>query len=694
MYDLKFSEEEILKAFSVQEVITTNLKKLKKTFKTDCMSYFDHVIDNGLHQIIDTIYLTNVDDGGRMRISSPNSIPKPGDTPPVTVSYFKLPVEHMANITTHIKIKNIDPNELYVFLENLSMCYNAQIVPMTRAEEKLYDANKIYDDLKSFIEMVSGPNIFTKLKNKTLLRSGYINTNNALDEKRNAVDIASWLMPTGKVTTPADNASLNKKIEKYDGLGYIETVYEEDNHRLGIIKYTSKSYYGTPRLRKLVLLNHADALFNYMDAGKLVIINKHSSYEHNGTTIIKSALLGKILFTDESTVMPESRVLDYMVEHVTGTDTHMLDDSQVKLFVKKCVESDLRKKSEEMEKTILSKKLKEKISSLNSGKEILLNNMNISNNQIIYEKQVLKRTDSARWVPSFLNDLIHYYSFDDINFDAVFNKFISECSATNSSGIIGDVAFKIIYKELTNKINIINTTTYVNGKRINKIEIQDCLRRAICYTNQKDFDEFLENVSTCSLKFHRYLQTGVEYEVHGLRHTEGFHFKLPLERKKNIMYIVLGEHEYKVKNTNRLIDMQRSRDLGEIMELLLNDKVIEGLNIADAKDVLKLAKFEYQDAILKSEKLLNETEKTLKLIKQHDIKMNETVVKEGYIINGKMRQYVVANTDKCEVYEYPSGRYICIVDKSTSQVGKDRLINRLYALVNDRALAQDIHTLK
>lgn len=694
MYDMKFSEEEMVKAFSVQKEVTTNLKKLKKTFKTDCMSYFDHVIDNGLHQIVETIYLNALDDGGRMRISSPNSTHKPDDKPPVTVSYFRLPIERMANITTNVKIKDIDANELHIFLENLSNCYNAQIVPMTRAEEKVYDPNKIHDNLKSFIEIVSGPNVLVKIKNKTLIRSGFVNTNNSFDEKRNALDIASWLMPTGKITTPIDCASLNKKIDKYEGLGYIEAVYEEDNHRLGIIKYTSRSYYSTPKLRRLVLLNHADALFNYMDVGKLVIINKHAPYENNGDRIVKSALLGKILFTDESTVLPESRVLDYMVEHTTGTDTHVLDDSQVKLFVKKCVETDLRKKSEEMEKSILSKKLKEKISSLNSGKVILLNNMNISNDEIIYEKQVLKRTDNIKWVPSFLNDLIRYYSFDDINFDAVFNKFISECSTMNSSGIIGDVKFKVVYKQLTNKSSIVSTSTYMNGKRINKIEVQDCLRRAMCYTRQEDFDEFLENVSTCSLKFHRYLQTGVEYEVHGLRHTEGFHFKLPLERKKNIMYIVLGEHEYKVKNTNRLIDMQRSRDLGEIMELLLNDKVIEGLNIADAKDVIKLAKFEYQDAILKSEKLLDETEKALKLKKQNDIKMNEVVVKEGYIINGKMRQYVVANTDKCEVYEYPSGRYICVVDKSTSQAGKDRLINRLYALVNDQALAQDIHTLK
>jgi hypothetical protein len=84
----------------------------------------------------------------------------------------------------------------------------------------------------------------------------------------------------------------------------------------------------------------------------------------------------------------------------------------------------------------------------------------------------------------------------------------------------------------------------------------------------------------------------------------------------------------------------------------------------------------------------------LKLEKQINIQMEQINVKEGYIITGKLRQYVVANTERCEVYEYPSGRYICIVDKSTAQAGKDKLINRLYALTNDQALAKDIHTLK
>jgi len=178
-----------------------------------------------------------------------------------------------------------------------------------------------------------------------------------------------------------------------------------------------------------------------------------------------------------------------------------------------------------------------------------------------------------------------------------------------------------------------------------------------------------------------------------MRYNEGFSFKLPLERRKNIMYIVLGDNEYKVRDTNRLINMQNIRDLGEIMELLLGDKVIEGMTIDDAKAVLKLAKIEFQSAVDKSKKLLDETEKTLKLVRQENIQMGSVTVRDGYVVNGKLRQYVVANTEKCEVYEYPTGRYICIVDKSTSQVGKDKLINRLYALVNDQALAQDIHTL-
>ena len=47
----------------------------------------------------------------------------------------------------------------------------------------------------------------------------------------------------------------------------------------------------------------------------------------------------------------------------------------------------------------------------------------------------------------------------------------------------------------------------------------------------------------------------------------------------------------------------------------------------------------------------------------------------------------------CGVYDFYSGQYICIVDKSTSQVGQDKLVNRIFALLNDSRVAKHINTL-
>ena len=82
---------------------------------------------------------------------------------------------------------------------------------------------------------------------------------------------------------------------------------------------------------------------------------------------------------------------------------------------------------------------------------------------------------------------------------------------------------------------------------------------------------------------------------------------------------------------------------------------------------------------------------------EHTLQNGE--IKHGYLINGKMRKYLleIDNNDiengRHGVYEYPTGKYFCIVDKSTSQVGMDRIVNRIFALHNDSLLASQITTL-
>jgi hypothetical protein len=65
----------------------------------------------------------------------------------------------------------------------------------------------------------------------------------------------------------------------------------------------------------------------------------------------------------------------------------------------------------------------------------------------------------------------------------------------------------------------------------------------------------------------------------------------------------------------------------------------------------------------------------------------------GYLVKGGIRNYIVEKKQLL-VYEYPSGRYICMVDKGQNEhTNTARLVNRFYALSNDSKLAKEISTL-
>lgn len=701
MYELKFSEEEMIRAFDKHDEVINNLKNFGKPYKRSGVGSIDHVIDNGINQITHTMYISD-EWNGRLEIHA-GEVPevdedeeKGEELIPTTTSYFKFTCENLTSDYTHIKVRTLDPQQLHTFLENINHCRLLDVDALNKDEAKLVSQTDMFEDLTWLIEATSGHRVLEKIKNNEVNRDTSINSTRSLEQDIDEIkDSCEWLMPNAKFTGTKSSTvatEVDKLATSGGGLGFIEYIFEQDNYRLGILWCSVHEYYRNTHFRRLFLLSHEDELFNYADVDRVVLFGQMNYYRHSHNPMDIQGVLGRVLFTEEVT-LPASEAIEWIVRHATGNETNLMDETQLKLSTKKYLEDVRRRKEEEEEKKALEKKLVQKIESIKKGKKLTLNGMTITKDAFEYEGQILKRDDDPDWVTDLLRDLSSAYQFDNINWDSAFDEFIQRISGHSSEGQIGDVTYKVNYDLNTNSAGVTSTRTYINEFRINKDEISDCLRRAVCYTNQDDFNEFLGNVSSCSLKFHRYLQTGVDFEVYGMRRHEGFSFKLPLERRKNLMYVVLGDNEYKVRDTNRLINMQKLRDLGEIMELLLGDKVLEGLTLDDAKTVLKLAKIEFQDAIDKSKKLLEETEKTLKLVKQENIQMNEITVRDGYIVNGKLRQYVVANSEKCEVYEYPSGRYICIVDKSTSQVGKDKLINRLYALANDQALAKDIHTL-
>jgi len=128
----------------------------------------------------------------------------------------------------------------------------------------------------------------------------------------------------------------------------------------------------------------------------------------------------------------------------------------------------------------------------------------------------------------------------------------------------------------------------------------------------------------------------------------------------------------------------------QIVSALLDGTIVQNVSSSDIKGLLDGAKREFNEAVEKSKKLLADTEKRFNIkIDAYNIS-GKTIT--GYLVKGKLDTYVVS-ADGSQVYRYPSGNYVCIVDKSTAQVGKDKLVNRLFALHNDNLVAQQITTL-
>ena len=259
------------------------------------------------------------------------------------------------------------------------------------------------------------------------------------------------------------------------------------------------------------------------------------------------------------------------------------------------------------------------------------------------------------------------------------------------------MAFDLETRVSANIKGISSRRVYLNGCRINGQEVEQCLERALCFTEQEEYDYFLKSVSKCSLKVHKYLQLGVDISVSDAFDRSTVAMKFPLERRKGSNYLVIGDKEFKISNTEGIIRMSRYREMLDVITALLNGKVAAGIVADDIKDIIKDGKRAYVDAVNKSKELLEQTE-TLFNLESDTYEIGGTN-RTGYRIEGKLKTYFLENDvnngshNSCGVYDFNTGSYICIVDKSTSQVGMDKLVNRIYALHNDALVAGQINTL-
>lgn len=294
----------------------------------------------------------------------------------------------------------------------------------------------------------------------------------------------------------------------------------------------------------------------------------------------------------------------------------------------------------------------------------------------------------------------------------------------------------------------------INGVRINNEEIEGCLNRAICYTDVDKYNAFLTEVSSFSLKYRDILHNGIKVKIGTLPETDyqktysktwpTLHF----ERKNKTFFLKIGENETqllpvdiaklykKIKRINLRTNgnwvgsywnsTRRSFAWAEtelrqaIKDCVKNPEKVEsettGFSFYDNDGKMQLlTPEEYQAALtareeairkLAQEAIIREQAaiaKSKELLESTIKKLNIKVLKnnEGYDmyeVKGQAKSYYVHGMDAKKpgsVYEKETNEYICIVDEDRTQgVGADHIVGRLYALKNDKRLAEVIHTLK
>lgn len=555
-----------------------------------------------------------------------------------------------------------------------------------------YESNKVYESVEDLRSILSLEIKHHSADLNTRFSPDYGITNGVFRK------CLEHIFPKAQVTKGTMTKETAKMLRSNSSLRCIQTILEFDNYRAALNLKCADSYYSDSLEVSFTMVDHKDPTYNYADVDRLWY-RKKSRSRYSETPALP---FGDAMFINEDPSIPNREVLK---DHFVGDReaTEFVGNNDLVLISKRYTQKQNRLAAEQLAKEKLERKISDKLNLLRKPKgELKINDVVYTQNQITYQDQILKNNDGTTdWVYSLLRRQVHTLSLNRITFDHVFGAFVGgvrrdkDYSPLMDSGHIGDVTFDITSRVLTNKNNISSTRYYVNGYRINTNEIPECIERAICYETQEDYNHFLKSVSSCSLKMHRYLQLGIDIRVRDDFDYTQVTLKFPLERMKNLNYLVINDTEYKVRDTNKIIRLEKAENIMEVINVLLSGEVVEGVEAADIKDIIEAGKQEYIDAVEKSKQLLKEAEDTLKIVNQ-PIELKDGTTFNGYVVKGHLRTYAVnAHDDRHSVYDIDTAQYICIVDKTNNaQVGKDRLVNRLFALANDKLVATKISTLK
>lgn len=524
-----------------------------------------------------------------------------------------------------------------------------------------------------------------------------------------SVELLYWLVNTKKF----DTKKYTKRRIYNDMPEYVQYIIDVlqlvDDTRIAIYaEHGSTSYNAaiTDMFIRTYVVRPESQAYNWTDP------DRYMSHIDDQTN------LPKVFYSGANPLFPSERAI---TRYARGQLHVVLDDDTLSNIDRR----DKRKAIEETAiakaMTGLKKKIEDRVAELDKGKEFSYNDVTFRQNEIEYEGQILKAVDvtTKDVIAGFTSNL----SDDSFNFEKIFEAFCNKVigfvtppptptvfrwapkpttpppppapTPTTTSATIGAVTFKLERVDRVNTAGVKTVMYYIDGQRINREELLPVMMRAICYTKQGDFTKFLESVSSCSLRYHRVIASGILLKVTDELLDIDIEFKIGLEREGNRNYISFSNgNRYVVKDTNRLLSLERATDMTKVINVLVDPNIvgIQGREIREAIDNGKKAlELETQ----KQNEMLATAVDMFKCQKLTDTLLdNGRSIKSGYVVKGKLREYLVEDTT-LRVYEYPTGKYLCMVDKGQNEHANiPRLVSRMFALANDSKLANEISTLQ
>ena len=444
-------------------------------------------------------------------------------------------------------------------------------------------------------------------------------------------------------------------------------------------------------------------------------LERHGGYNYNMQNMsewqhepyAEPLSLCRALFIEDHPITPKSiEPLKRMANRNQNRPISLLTNTDIDRIIKLEVRKELDSRKDEKFTEILETKWSKRLAQLEEDHKLTvdLNEVTYNYTQVEYEGQILKLSDFKP--TSQLKRLINHWDKENVDFDRYFDSFLGEIhnrvarstEKESFTGIVGKVPFKIDMTPRVDSRNRVSMIATVNNIRINKKEIQQVLKKGICFDDILTFNNFLESVSKCSLEIHNFIHFGIKTTVRDEFLGLTMKLKFLLHREKNRHYLQFEDEIYPIHQIGKILSISAQNRMDAVLDILGDEKTIT-MDLGKLAPIVKQARLEYEAAIKKSEALLARIA-TMVGTKREKRSVKGTT-RDGYFIEGKMRNYFLEHTTEAAVYDLNREVKLCIIEKSghggndpTDQVGADKIVNRMLALKNDNKVVSYVHTLR